>query len=53
VSSSDTEELCELSDRILVMGDGRIRAELLGGVTPDELFSETLRASSIGELVNT
>jgi ribose transport system ATP-binding protein len=51
-SSSDTEELCELSDRILVMGEGRIRTELSGAVTPDELFSETLRASSTGEPVN-
>jgi ribose transport system ATP-binding protein len=46
VSSSDTEELCELSDRILVMGDGVIKRELSAGITPDELFSETLRASS-------
>jgi hypothetical protein len=34
------------------MGEGRIRTELSGAVTPDELFSETLRASSTGEPVN-
>jgi ribose transport system ATP-binding protein len=46
VSSSDTEELCELCDRILVMGDGAIKTELAAPVTPDELFSETLHASA-------
>jgi ribose transport system ATP-binding protein len=48
VSSSDTEELCELSDRILVMGAGQVKQELPGGTSPDELFSATLRASSTG-----
>jgi ribose transport system ATP-binding protein len=46
VSSSDTEELCELCDRVLVMGDGSIRTELSGEMTPDEIFSDTLRAAS-------
>jgi ribose transport system ATP-binding protein len=53
VSSSDTEELCELADRVLVMGEGVIKRELPGAITPDELFSETLRASQRKELVTT
>ncbi|HTX07821.1 MAG TPA: sugar ABC transporter ATP-binding protein [Solirubrobacteraceae bacterium] len=46
ISSSDTEELCEIADRILIMGDGYIRKEISGAVAPDELFAETLRASA-------
>ena len=45
VSSSDTEELWELCDRVLVMGAGRIEAELAGAGTPDEIFAATLRAA--------
>jgi ribose transport system ATP-binding protein len=46
ISSSDTEELCEIADRILLMGQGRICKEIAGSISPDELFAETLRASS-------
>ena len=44
VSSSDTEELVLLCNRVLVMRDGRIAAE----VPEDELSEETLVAESLG-----
>jgi ribose transport system ATP-binding protein len=46
VTSSDLEELCELCDRILVMGRGRIAADLPATVGADQLFAKTLEAAS-------
>ena len=44
VSSSDAEELCAICDRVLVMRDGRIAAELTGaGLGVDALVTESLR----------
>lgn len=45
VSSSDTEELSELCDRVLVMGDGIVRQSIPGGASPEEIFAATLDAS--------
>jgi ribose transport system ATP-binding protein len=45
VASSDTEELSELCDRVLVMGDGVIRESVSGGASPEEIFATTLRVS--------
>ncbi|MBS1882816.1 MAG: sugar ABC transporter ATP-binding protein [Actinobacteria bacterium] len=45
VSSSDTEELCELCDRVLVMGDGIVKSEMAEPFSPDDVFAATLRAS--------
>ncbi|MEU9967537.1 sugar ABC transporter ATP-binding protein [Streptomyces malaysiensis] len=43
VASSDTEELCRLCDRVLVLGQGRITAELSGrGLTEADLVRATL-----------
>jgi ribose transport system ATP-binding protein len=50
VSSSDTEELWELCDRVLVMGAGTIESELTGASTPDEIFAATLRAARGADL---
>jgi ribose transport system ATP-binding protein len=46
IASSDTEELCAVSDRILIVGQGVIKQEIHGQTSPDELFAETLRAAS-------
>jgi len=48
IASSDTEELCEACDRVLVLGDGTVKKEVTGTSSPDEIFAETLRAASGG-----
>jgi ribose transport system ATP-binding protein len=48
VSSSDAEELCAICDRVLVMRDGRIAAELAGAsLSVDTLVAESLRADAL------
>lgn len=52
VSSSDAEELCAICDRVIVMADGRVRAECAGpNLTVDGLLAESLKAD--GAAVNT
>jgi ribose transport system ATP-binding protein len=41
LSSSDTEEICEVCDRVLIMSGGQISAELHAPLTTDEIFSAT------------
>jgi ribose transport system ATP-binding protein len=44
VSSSDTEELSELCDRVLVVAAGRLAGELVGTHTPAEIADAAMRA---------
>jgi ribose transport system ATP-binding protein len=44
VSSSDTEELSELCDRVLVVAAGRLAGELIGRHTPAEIADAAIRA---------
>jgi ribose transport system ATP-binding protein len=44
VSSSDTEELSELCDRVLVVAAGRLAGELIGRHTPAEIADAAMRA---------
>ncbi|MCU1513112.1 MAG: D-ribose transporter ATP-binding protein [Microbacteriaceae bacterium] len=47
VSSSDIEELVQVCDRVLVMGDGRIRAQLVKGeLTDDALNTAVMTATA-------
>jgi ribose transport system ATP-binding protein len=46
IASSDTEELSEVCDRVIVMGDGMVRMALPGGATPNDIFAATLRATT-------
>jgi ribose transport system ATP-binding protein len=47
MSSSDVEELCEVCDRVLVFGGGRVRLELSSTVGADALMAATLSASDL------
>ena len=48
-SSSDSEELCSVCDRVIVMRDGRIGAVLDGAtLTVDKLLAETIHAKANG-----
>jgi ribose transport system ATP-binding protein len=44
VASSDTEELAELCDRVLVVAAGRLAGELVGRHTPAEIADAAIRA---------
>jgi len=44
VCSTDSEELAWLSHRVVVLGDGRVVAELAGPLEPDEITRATLAA---------
>lgn len=46
--SSSSQELAEIADRVLVLRDGRIVAELLAPLDPDEISTECLRSRSEG-----
>jgi ribose transport system ATP-binding protein len=47
VSSSDTEELVALCDRVLVMRDGQVATEVAGAdLTEEALLAESLSAST-------
>ena len=45
IASSDTEELSEVSDRVLVLGNGGVESELPAATAPEAIFAETLRAA--------
>jgi ribose transport system ATP-binding protein len=50
ISSSDSEELCAVCDRVIVIRDGRVGAVLAGAaLNVDALLSECLRESSPNE----
>jgi ribose transport system ATP-binding protein len=47
LASSDLEELSEVSDRVLVMGGGRVVTELTDPSEPERLLAEALRAANV------
>jgi ribose transport system ATP-binding protein len=52
VSSSDSEELSQLCDRILVFGNGRIVQELTGSLDSESIFASCLMAGSTTPMHN-
>jgi ribose transport system ATP-binding protein len=49
IASSDTEELSEVCDRVMVLGHGVVRSELPAACSPEEIFAATLRAARAGD----
>jgi ribose transport system ATP-binding protein len=48
ISSSDTEELSEVCDRVLVFGEGIVKQSLQAPVTSDEIFAASLAMATAG-----